>query len=103
MENNNVQKPLTLDSLASYNQDVLFPWLKENLVAKKEFTGFKNRTLTSQDKIVKKLDILLSEKISGKQQEKREKKFWAIIVKALQEHRILSSRDLQEISQLEIF
>jgi hypothetical protein len=110
MKNNKEQKPLTLEALASYNQDVLFPWMQENFVTKNEFkslkgevNGFKDESLTNQDKMLKKLDTLISESNSGKRQEERQKKFWAIVVKALQEHRILSPEDLQKISQLEIF
>jgi len=103
MKNNKNQKSLTLDALASYNQEILFPWLQENLVAKKEFNDFKDKTVTSQDKMLKKLDTLLTEKTAREYQEKKEKKLWAIVIKALQEHRILSARELQEISRLEIF
>ncbi len=54
------QRPLTLDSLASYNREVLFPWLGENLVSKKEFNSFKDKTATNQDNMLKKLDTLLN-------------------------------------------
>ena len=100
---NNSQKPLTLEVLASYNREVLFPWMQETFATKTELEDFKNKTLTSQDNMLKKLDILLAEKTLGEHQEKREKKMWAIIIKALQEHRILSSKQLEEISHLEIF
>lgn len=124
MKNNKNQKPLTLEGLVSYNREVLFPWMQGNFVTKTEFKGleikvggletefkgfkgefkdFKNKTLTSQDIMLKKLDILLTEKTVREHQEKREKKMWAIIIKALQEHRILSGRQLEEIAQLEIF
>lgn len=110
MKQDKNQKPLTLDALASYNREVLFPWMEERFATKSElkelkteFKGFKNKTITSQDKILRKLDILLDEKTVREYQENKEKKFWAILVKAMQEHRILSSGDLQEISHLEIF
>ena len=64
---------------------------------------FKNKTLTNQDKMIKKLDILLTEKKVREYQEEKEKRLWAIIIKALKEHRILSSKELEEIAQLEIF
>lgn len=35
MENNN-EKPLTLNELAKYNKEVLFPFMKENFSTKKE-------------------------------------------------------------------
>lgn len=106
----NNQKPLTLNGLAAYNQEVLFPALEERLVAKKEFKGFKNefkdfknKTLTNEDTMLKKLDILLTEKTVREYRERKEKKLWAIIIKSLKEHQILSSRDLDEIARLEIF
>ena len=109
MKKNN-QKPLTLKELIDYNQEVLFPFLEEKFVTKKEFnnfkkefTDFKDETLSTDDKILKKLDILLTEKTVREYQEKKEKKLWAIIIKALKEHRILSSQELREIARLEIF
>lgn len=104
------QRPLTLKELINYNQEVLFPFLEERFVTKKEFENFKrefenfkNETLTGQDKILKKLDILLVEKEVREYQEKKYKKLWNIIIKALKEHRILSPKDLEEIARLEIF
>jgi hypothetical protein len=107
------QKPLTLDELIEYNQKVLFPFLeehfaskeflKENFVTKKEFQEFKNETLTNLDAIQKKLDVLLTEKTIREYRERKEKKLWQIIIKAIKEHRILSQRDLKEIAKLEIF
>ena len=97
------QKPLTLDELATYNQEVLFPAFEERFVIKKEFSSFKNKVFTNQDKMLKKLDLLLTEKKVREYQEEKEKKLWAIIIKALKEHRILSSRELEEIARLEIF
>ena len=103
MKNNNSQKPLTLEVLVSYNREVLFPWMQETFATKTELEDFKNKTLTSQDNMLKKLDILLTEKTVRDHQEKREKKMWAIIIKALQERQILTSKQLEEIAQLEIF
>jgi len=66
---NETQKPLTLDELADYNQKVLLPAfeqrldiLKEKLVTKDEFNGFKNENLTMLDSLSKKIDILLEDK-----------------------------------------
>jgi hypothetical protein len=110
MPKNKIQKPLTLDGLATYNQEVLFPALEERFVTKKEFNGFKkefkdfkNESLTNQDAMLKKLDILLTEKKVREYQEEKEKKLWAIIIKSLKEHRILSPEELEEIAKLEIF
>ena len=104
------QKPLTLGGLVEYNKDVLFPYLKETFVGKKDFadfkkemTDFKNENLTGQDKILKKLDILLTEKDVRDYQDKKQKKLLAIMIKSLREHNILSSKELEEITRLEFF
>jgi len=97
------QKPLTLETLTDYNQEVLFPFLEERFVAKKEFNDFKDKSLTNQDKMLKKLDLLLTEKKVREYQEEKEKKLWAIIIRSLKEHRILSSKELEEIAKLEVF
>ena len=130
-DKNKNQKPLTLDVLAAYNQEVLLPAMEECFVTKKEFKSleteisglkidtksinkkvgnlatefksFKNETLTNQDAMLKKLDILLTEKTVREYQEKKEKKLLAIIIKALKEHQILSAKELKAIGQLEIF
>ncbi len=108
--NSEKQKPLTLKELVDYNQKVLFPFLEETFATKKalnelrnEFNEFKNDSLTNQDAILKKLDTLLAEKTVREYQEKKEKKMWVIIIRALKEHRILSPEELKEIAQLEIF
>lgn len=67
------QKPLTLETLAKYNQEVLFPALEECFVTKNEFNSFKNESLTNQDAMLKKLDILLTEKKVKEYQEEKEK------------------------------
>ena len=97
------KKPLTFDKLLEYHRKLLIPELEEKFVIKKEFSDFKNKIFTDVDKLSKKLDILLTEKTVREYQEKKEKKLWAIIIKALKEHRILSSRELEEIARLEIF
>lgn len=96
-------KPLTLEILTDYNQKVLFPALEAGFVIKKEFNDFKNKSLTNQDKMLKKLDLLLTEKKVREYQEEKEKKLWAIIIRSLKEHRILSSKELEEIAKLEVF
>lgn len=70
---------------------------------RREFSEFKDKTLTNQDAMLKKLDILLTEKTVREYQEEKEKKLWAIVIKSLREHRILSSKELEEIARLEIF
>ena len=107
---NKEANPLTLEQLADYSQKVLLPAMDERFVVKKEFNElkqgfdkFRNESLTAQDEILKKLDILLTEKDVRQYQEEKEKKMWAIIIKALKEHNILSSKELEEIGGLEIF
>lgn len=80
MARNNNQKPLTLETLVSYNREVLFPWMEENFVTKTDFKElkvnfkeFKNETVSNQDSMLKKLDILLTEKTVREYQEKKEK------------------------------
>ena len=103
MKKKSGQKLLTFEKLLEYHQKILVPELEEKFVTKKDFTNFKNKTLTNEDKILKKLDILLTEKEARKYQEEKEKKLWAIVIKALKEHGILSSQELEEIARLEIF
>ena len=69
----------------------------------KEFKDFRNESLTNQDVMLKKLDTIFIEKTVREYQEKKEKKLWAIIIRSLKEHRILSSKELEKIAQLEIF
>ena len=45
----------------------------------------------------------MTEKTVREYQEKKEKELWAIILKALREHQILSPHDLDQIAHLEIF
>ncbi len=114
------KKALTLDELAEYNQEVLLPALDERLnklvssdefnglknevgILKTEFKEFKNESLTNQDAILKKLDILIEDKEVRKYQEEKEKKLFAIMIKAMKEHSILSQKELEEIARLEIF
>ncbi len=118
---NNEEKPLTLNQLVEYNQTVLFPAMEERFLTKKEFnsfniditekfakiteefSGFKNEVLNNEDDIIKKLDILLDEKEVREYQETKHKKLWAIMIRALKEHQILSPKELEEINSLEIF
>ena len=106
----NAKKPLTLEVLAEYNQEVFLPALDAHFATKtelkefkKEFKEFKNENLTNQDKMLKKLDTLLIEKEAREHREEKENKLWAIIINSLKEHRILSPKELDEIAILEIF
>lgn len=102
MEKDN-QKPLTFDKLIEYHQKLLIPELEEKFVTKKEFNEFKNKIYTDIDKLFKKLDILLTEKEVREHQERKQKQLWAIVIRALKEHRILSDQQLEQIARLEIF
>lgn len=97
------QKPLTLEVLADYNQKIFLPALEEHLVAKKEFNEFKDEVLTNADIMLKKLDTLLTEKKVREYREEKETKLWAIIIKSLKGHHILSPKELDEIARLEYF
>jgi hypothetical protein len=70
-ENNKKQTPLTLEILIDYNREIFVPELKEVFAGKKEFDEFKNKSLTNQDKMLKKMDILLTEKKVKDHQEKK--------------------------------
>lgn len=48
MEENN-QKPLTLNELAKYNQEVLFPFMQENFVTKAELKEEIAKLVTKED------------------------------------------------------
>ena len=107
---NKNQTPLTLEGLVSYNQEILFPFLRENFVSNKKFdkfeneiNEFRNETLTNFDAMGKKLDILLTEKEVRQYQDEKQKKLWLVVIKALKKHNILSSEELEKISRLEIF
>ncbi len=103
MENSENQKPLTLEVLVKYNQDVLFPYMEETFVTKADFQDFKNETSVNMDSILKKLDMLIDEKEARNYQDIKNKKLWAIMIKALREHQILSVKEIEEIAKLEIF
>ena len=99
----NNHESLTLNGLVTYNQEVVFPFMKEQFAGKKEFNDFKDKALTNQDKMLKRLDVLISEKTVNGYQEKKQKKLLAIFVKVLKERKILTSNDLEEITRLEVF
>jgi len=97
------KKPLTFDKLIEYHQKILIPDLEDRLVNKKEFNEFKDKIYTDIDAMLKKLDILIEDKEIRKYQEEKEKKLFAIMIKAMKEHSILSQKELEEIAHLDIF
>ncbi len=63
----------------------------------------KTKKISAQDAMLKKLDILLTKKEVAGYQKEKERELWAIIIKSLKEHSILSSRELERISKLDVF
>ena len=106
-EKNQKEKPLTLSQLtgelSKYSHEVLFPYMDENFAGKKEFKKFKIENFTGQDKILKKLDILLGEKEIKEAQEKRQKKVIEIHNDALKRNKILSAEEVLRIDQMGAF
>ncbi|MBI2041949.1 MAG: hypothetical protein HYT20_02945 [Candidatus Nealsonbacteria bacterium] len=76
MPKNKIKKPLTLDELAEYNQEVLFPALEERFATKNDLRQMKEeikeetrdgveKLLIKADKILKKMDDKETEEASG--------------------------------------
>lgn len=106
MEENN-QKPLTLNELAKYNQDVLFPFMQENFATKKdlnsfkdEMNEFKNEMYNFRDKAVEDLSKLTQEKTVGDAQDKRKQKVLEIHNDALKRNKILSPEEVLQIDSM---
>lgn len=97
------EKPLTLNGLIEYNKEVLFPFLKETFVGKKEFRKFKNDMMGFKDEALEKLGNLTQEKIIGDAQDKRQKKVLEIHNNALKKSNILSEEEVLEIDKLRAF
>ena len=55
------------------------------------------------EEMLKKIDVLITRKKMRDDYWERKKKGWAIMIRALKEHQILSSQDLEQIARLEIF
>ena len=70
---------------------------------KDDFTQFWDESLSNQDRMLKKLDILMTEKEMGYHQKKKERKLWALMIDAMREHKILSEKQLKKINELEVF
>jgi len=96
------EKPLTYTQLVEYTEKSLIPQLREVFVTKTEFNDFKNKTLTNQDKILEKLDKLINENKIRNYQEKKQKEFFAILIKALKDKNILTGEELEKIAKLDI-
>ena len=67
------QKYLTLNDLAKYNQEVLFPALDDKFAKIKEEIQEKfDKVLDGQDKILKTMEDLKSDNTAGSESEKRQ-------------------------------
>jgi len=97
------EKPLTFSQLVEYTEKSLIPQLEGVLVTKKEFNEFKNKTYKDLDSLIEKVDKLIQENEVRNYQEKKQKEFFAIIVKSLKEKNILSQKELEQIANLNIF
>ena len=70
---------------------------------KKEIQEKFDKMMTNEDKILKDLEILMTEKTVGYYQKKKERELWQMIIDALREHKILSPEQVEKINALEIF
>ena len=59
----NNEKPLTLNQLVRYNKEVLFPFMKENFVTKKEFESFTEIVAMKDD--LKEVEKRVDKKLEG--------------------------------------
>lgn len=75
----------------------------KNFATKNDLTKFKDEILTGHDAILTKLDILLTEKPIGDEQDKRQKKVLEIHSNALRKSKILSDEQVSEIDKLRVF
>lgn len=96
------EKPLTYSKLVEYTEKSLIPQLKEVFITKDEFNEFKDKVYKDLDSLIKKVDTLIQENKIRNQQEKRQKEFFAILIKSLKEKNILSEEDLNKIANLDI-
>jgi len=102
---NETQKALTLEQLIKYNQEVFLPALKsrlDKLVEKKDFNNRLDKIDNSIDYLINQVDKLIQENEIRNYQERKQKEFFAILVKSLKDHNILSDESLEKISKLEI-
>jgi len=70
---------------------------------KKEIQEKFDKIMANEDKILKDLEILMTEKTVGYYQKKKERELWQMIIDALREHKILSPEQVEKINALEIF
>ncbi|MCX6718718.1 MAG: hypothetical protein NTY81_03940 [Candidatus Staskawiczbacteria bacterium] len=99
----NKKTPLTLDGLIEYDKEILFPYLHETFVVKKDFNKFKNTSLSKLDKILDELKSLKDEKVVKDAQDKRQKKVLEIHNDALRRNKILTDEEVVQISKSSVF
>jgi len=97
------ERPLTLNQLAEYNQEVLFPFMKENFVGKKEFKKFKNDMTSFKDQALKGLGDFKQEKTIGDEQDKRRTEILKIHNEALKRNKILTQAEAERIARSSAF
>ena len=97
------EKPLSLKGLVKYNQEVLFPFLKESFVGKKDLEDFKDDMIKFKDEALQKLTKLTQEKTVGDEQDKRQKKVLEIHNHALVRNKILSEEESKKVDNLRVF
>lgn len=107
MEENN-QKPLTLNDLIKYNNEVTFPYINEHCASKDDLKNFAtkdsvNEILSGQAEILKELKDLKEEKNLGDAQDIRKKKVLEIHNDALKREKILSDTEVLQIDQMGAF
>ena len=125
---NEIQKPLTLEQLIKYNQEVFLPAIEYrfNKIDNRldgidgrldgiddrldgiddRLDGMDdrfNKIDNSIDYLINQVDKLVQENEIRNYQERKQKEFFAILVKDLKDKNILSKASLEKISKLEIF
>ena len=84
--------------LLSFKQEA-----RETFATKAELAAFRDESITYFDKILKDLDILMTEKDVANYQKQKERKLWALMINAMRKNNILTPQDIQEIKNLEVF
>mgnify|MGYP001576787399 CR=1 FL=1 len=77
--------------------------MSDKFVVKAEFSEFRDSVLTSLDKTLKSLDILLTEKEVGNFQKKKERKLWQIMIEGIKQPQHFTAQQLKQIDALDIF
>jgi len=90
------EKPLTLNSLMQYNNEILLPAIGEIMDSK--IKKLENKVNSNFDKAFKDLETLKQEKTITDEQDKRQKEFNGIVTK----HMEISQEDLIKIKELNV-